>query len=50
MLGTTLDELPPQTRRLLHPLCDYVTERAKAESMKPRDIRFTRREVREATS
>lgn len=50
VLGTTLDELPPQTRRLLHLLRDYVMDRAKAESVAPRDIRFTRREVREATA
>lgn len=50
VLGTTLDELPPQTRRLLHLLRDYVMDRAKAEAITPRDIRFTRREVREATA
>ncbi|MEM6932478.1 MAG: CHC2 zinc finger domain-containing protein [Pseudomonadota bacterium] len=50
VLGTTLDELPPQTRRLLHLLRDYVMDRARAESVRPRDIRFTRREVREATA
>jgi DNA primase catalytic core len=50
VLGTTLDELPPQTRRLLHLLRDYVIDRAKAEAVAPRDIRFTRREVREATA
>ncbi len=41
---------PPQTRRLLHLLRDYVIDRAKAEAVAPRDIRFTRREVREATA
>ena len=50
VLGTTLDELPPQTRRLLHLLRDYVAARATAEGVEPRAIRFTRREVREATS
>lgn len=50
VLGTTLDELPPQTRRLLHMLRDYVIDRARAEAVAPRDIRFTRREVREATA
>ncbi|WP_420607460.1 CHC2 zinc finger domain-containing protein [Novosphingopyxis sp.] len=50
VLGTTLDELPPQTRRLLHLLRRHVSARASAEGIAPRDIRFTRREVREATA
>lgn len=49
VLGTTLDELPPQTRRLLGMVRGYVAARASAEGIGPRDIRFTRREVREAT-
>jgi DNA primase len=49
VLGTTLDELPPQTRRLLGMVRGYVAARASAEGGQPRDIRFTRREVREAT-
>lgn len=49
VLGTTLDELPPQTRRLLGMVRGYVAARASAEGGSPRDIRFTRREVREAT-
>lgn len=48
VLGTTLDELPPQTRRLLHLVRDHVTARGAAEGVDPRDVRFTRREVREA--
>lgn len=49
VLGTTLDELPPQTRRLLGLVRDMAGSRAAAEGVKPRDVRFTRREVREAT-
>jgi len=49
VLGTTLDELPPQTRRLLLLTRDLVQARAKAEAVKPREVRFTRRELREAT-
>lgn len=49
VLGTTLDELPPQTRRLLVLVEAWARDRASAESVKPRDLRFTRREVREAT-
>lgn len=50
VLGTTLDELPPQTRALLHLVRDYVAARASAEGVQVRDVRFTRREVREATA
>lgn len=49
VLGTTLDELPPQTRRLLALIRTWAEDRATAEVVKPRDLRFTRREVREAT-
>jgi DNA primase catalytic core len=49
VLGSTLDELPPQTRRLLHLVRDLVATRAAAEGVKPREVRFTRREVREGT-
>ncbi|MBX9802007.1 MAG: toprim domain-containing protein [Caulobacteraceae bacterium] len=49
VLGTTLDELPPQTRRLLALIRTWTEDRATAEAVKPRDLRFTRREVREAT-
>ncbi len=48
VLGTTLDELPPQTRRLLHLVRDHVAARAAAEGVSQRDVRFTRRELREA--
>lgn len=48
VLGTTLDELPPQTRRLLHLVRDHVAARAAAEGCNARDVRFTRRELREA--
>jgi hypothetical protein len=49
VLGTTLDELPPQTRTLLRLVRDHIAARAAAEGVHPRDLRFTRREVREAT-
>jgi len=49
VLGRSLDELPPQTRRLLGLLDAWVRERAKAQGVDPADVRFTRREVREAT-
>lgn len=49
VLGTTLDELPPQTRALLRLVYDHVAARAVAGGVTARDVRFTRREVREAT-
>jgi hypothetical protein len=49
VLGRSLDELAPQTRSLLGQLDDFVTASAKTCSI-PRDaVRFTRRDVREAT-
>ena len=48
VLGRTLDELPPQTRKLLIALQDWVTGRADTEGVPLRDIRFRRREVRDA--
>ncbi len=49
VLGRTLDELPPQTRRLLHLMCGMVGTMAKRQGVTLREVRFTRRDVREAT-
>ncbi|MFP1133321.1 CHC2 zinc finger domain-containing protein [Asticcacaulis sp. W401b] len=49
VLGTTLDELPPQTRRLLDLIRQMVTERAEREAVTAKDIRFSRRELRDYT-
>jgi DNA primase catalytic core len=49
VLGRTLDELPPQTRRLLTMLRAWVNERCAASAQKQNELRFTRRDVREAT-
>lgn len=48
VLGRTLDELPPQTRRLLTLLQGWVEQRAAERTLPVREFRFTRREVREA--
>lgn len=48
VLGTTLDELPPQTRLLLTLIRGFVESRSAALAIMPRDVRFTRRELREA--
>jgi len=47
VLGRTLDELPPQTRKLLGLITDKVMEHCKALDMNPSDYRFSRRDVRE---
>ncbi|MDN8618325.1 hypothetical protein [Variovorax ginsengisoli] len=50
VLGRTLDELPPQTRRLLGLVQVMVKERARAERIQLADVRFTRRDIRAATA
>jgi len=47
VLGQTLDDLPPGTRKLLVDLHGYVTEQADAQGVEPCDFRFTRRQARE---
>lgn len=48
VLGRTLDELPPQTRKLLTLLRDWVSEQCSEQDVAQADYRFTRRELREA--
>jgi DNA primase len=47
VLGQSLDELPPQTRRLLTLVDDYVTRQAATLVVDRELIRFSRRELRE---
>lgn len=49
IMGATLDELPPQTRRLLGLIDAMASARCEADAIKRADLRFTRRDVREAT-
>ncbi len=49
VLGRSLDELSPATRRLLVLLDDMVTARCRERKVDRQDFRFTRREVREHT-
>jgi DNA primase catalytic core len=49
VLGRSLDELPPQTRRVLMMLDELVTEACAREGIARSDYRFTRRQVRERT-
>lgn len=48
VLGRSLDELPPQTRKLLIALRDWIRGRSDTEDVPLRDIRFRRREARDA--
>jgi DNA primase catalytic core len=49
VLGRTLDELPPQTRKLLALLVSLVERECTAQSARRADTRFSRRQVREST-
>jgi DNA primase catalytic core len=49
VLGRSLDELPPQTRRLLVHLDDLVTSVCEKQGVAREDLRFSRRDVRSAT-
>jgi DNA primase len=46
VLGRSLDELPPQTRRVLGLVEAFVTERMQHSAILRADVRFTRRELR----
>ncbi|MEO8024784.1 hypothetical protein [Polaromonas sp.] len=50
VLGTSLDELPPQTRRVLASVHILVQDKEKAQGLPQRDIRFSRSEVRSAAA
>jgi DNA primase catalytic core len=45
-LGRSLDELPPQTRRLLALIGEMVAAECRRLKMEPADFRFSRRDVR----
>jgi DNA primase len=49
VLGSTLDELPPQTRRLLQLLTEWVRSRCAHERIAPNADRFSRKQVRDHT-
>jgi DNA primase catalytic core len=49
VLGRSLDELPPQTRRLLASVVEHVRGQAQAQAIPQAQVRFTRKDVREAT-
>ena len=47
ILGVSLDDLPPQTRRLLEFITEMVKEECAKREMEIADYRFSRRDVRE---
>ena len=47
VLGTSIDELPQQSRKLLRELYHYVREQAATLQVTEAEVRFTRREIRE---
>ncbi|NRB75103.1 MAG: DNA primase, partial [Verrucomicrobiales bacterium] len=49
VLGRSLDELPPQTRRLLEAIKAHVAELCEVRKLDQDKARFTRRDIREAT-
>ncbi|MGQ2936748.1 MAG: toprim domain-containing protein, partial [Sphingopyxis sp.] len=49
VLGRTLDELPPQTRKLLDLVRAWVAAECARLHVKPADFRFSRREIRSVT-
>ena len=49
VLGRAVDDLPPQTRRLLGLIDDMVAEACRVQSLDRADYRFSRREIRAQT-
>ncbi len=49
VLGRSLDELPPQTRRLLAMIVEHVRGQAAAGALRQADVRFTRKDLRAVT-
>ena len=47
VLGKTLDELPPQTRKLLKLIQQLVKDECEKQSLKQRDYRFSRKQIRD---
>jgi DNA primase catalytic core len=46
VLGRSLDELPPQTRRVLATVRNYVHDEAARQKVRPNDVRFSRADIR----
>lgn len=50
VLGRTLDELPPQTRKLLNLICDHVDTECQRQGIDRKNYRFTRKTIRDHTA
>jgi DNA primase len=50
VLGRSLDELPPQTRRVLAFIVEHVRTRMQAGALRREDVRFTRAQLRGASN
>jgi DNA primase len=50
VLGRSLDELPPQTRRVLAFVVEHVRARMQTGALRREDVRFTRAQLRGASS
>lgn len=49
VLGRTLDELPPQSRKLLHLIKTWVDDQSQQLKLDQKDFRFSRKDIREVT-
>jgi hypothetical protein len=49
VLGRSLDELPPQTRRLLAAIVEHVRTQMRVQAVAQAQVRFTRKDVRTLT-
>src|SRR5206468_3384406 len=49
VLGRTLDELQPRTRRFLEVLYEKVSEICQTEGVEQRDVHLSRRQIRDLT-
>ena len=49
VLGRTLDELPPQSRKLLHLIKIWADDQSQQLKLEQKDFRFSRKDVREVT-
>ena len=49
VLGRSMDELPPQTRKLLVLIHEHVKQQCYREKCQQKDYRFSRKEIREVT-
>ncbi len=50
VLGRSIDELPPQTRRLLWQLTEFVRQETESKDILQNEVRFLRRDIRERFS